>query len=213
LERLNTSLLGFGVYPEHAIVDTLIGNHMDKETETFGLDPESLSQIWQIGSDTDDPDQTAECDDRRAELLRDRLAERLPFSTSDDTIHWEAPDEFRSVLFSLANEPVGRILLSPDVGVELLERVKQHGKALSRRATTETEHQTANVIYYAAIAKALALCRKKISSFSLTSLADSFVLLSESNWLTRELTELFEEAHKVCIRRRETHGKGRKPSD
>ena len=39
--------------------------------------------------------------------------------------------------------------------LELIEKIKRHGKRLSQTTSSEIEHETANVIYYAAIASAL----------------------------------------------------------
>ena len=171
------------------------------------MDPESLARLWQIGSETDSSPSSSSSEEEMAALLNDRLAEKLSFSPSTKTSPWKKTDELRSVLLSLIDRPIGAILDDPNADLPLLGQIKNHGRALSECAVSDAEHRTANVIYYAAIARALMLHGEKITSYAWSNLTKSFKTLSRIGWLTPKLTELFEEACDYCQSREEPHGR------
>ena len=82
----------------------------------------------------------------------------------------------------------------PQIYEELIEKIKRHGKRLSQTTSSEIEHETANVIYYAAIASALVFYDEKITQFSYKNLEESFSVFMQTEWISNDLKELFEKA-------------------
>jgi hypothetical protein len=72
--------------------------------------------------------------------------------------------------------------------------MKNYGRRLSEQARTESEHHTANVVYYAAIASALVFHEQRITSFSNKELKLSFTLLGKAKWIPSDLSRLFRKA-------------------
>lgn len=165
---------------------------MDRESTAFGLSPKKVVDLLRIGSDTSstssDPEQ------EKAELLCNRLNEKLPVSASSSRKLAKKQGQMRRTIDALAGEPIGKLLQDPKTDMTLLRKAKNYGRGLSEQARTEAEHHTANVIYYAAIASALVFHNQRITNFSNKDLELSFTLLSKAKWIPSDLTGLFRKA-------------------
>ena len=94
----------------------------------------------------------------------------------------------------------------------VLEKVKQYGARLSRAAQSEDEEQTANVIYYAAIAASVMFLGEKITEHSYTDLERSFSTLSKVSWITNELRRHFSKAASVCQEKERQRNQDERPN-
>ena len=72
------------------------------------------------------------------------------------------------------SESIRNLLVNPTTDIQLINKIKEHGKILSQKAQVDIEHDTANAIYYAAIAHALVCHNLKITKFSYEELEKSF---------------------------------------
>jgi hypothetical protein len=166
---------------------------MDKESTAFGLSPKKVVDLLRIGSD---PRPTSRVPERvKAELLRNRLSETLPVSSSSSGKLAKEQGQMRRMIDTLASDPIGKILQNPKTDINLLRKTKNHGRRLSEQAKTESEHHTANVIYYAAIASALVFHNQRITRFSSKDLETSFTLLGKAKWIPSDLSSLFRKAN------------------
>ena len=53
---------------------------MDKDSTTFGLKPDKLAQLWNTGCKIDQSDSEESDEQIKADILCDRLAQKLPFN-------------------------------------------------------------------------------------------------------------------------------------
>lgn len=171
---------------------------MENEPPTFGLRPEKLAQLWNIGSDTNQLEKAVDKDNRKAELLRDRLAETLTVNPSQAESRQKDRGDMRSVIDSLADEPIDKLINNPNTGVALLRKVKDYGRKLSENAASEAEYQVANIIYYAAIASALVFHGRRITKFSYKNLEKYLRRFNKENWIPKVLLGLFKKASEYC---------------
>lgn len=171
---------------------------MDEESTAFNLSSEQLAHLLGIGSRIGGDENQVDQEQRKAELLRDLLAAKLP---ADEVLLESLPTVVRRAcqeLQPLAGESFGNLLQDPGTDITTIRRIKDYSKKLTKAAESEIEHDAAGAIYYAAIAGALVFHEKKITSFSYEELVDSFSVLTKNSWLTPDLARLFRKARKLC---------------
>jgi len=164
---------------------------------TLGLCPERLAKLLDVGSiDVDDGGRSSPSK-AAADLMRRRFGDPLHIEGRAESVTAVlggpcgemAPGEGR---------PLGDVLLDPDTPLEILETIKQYGKALASRWDEGPEHVVAVTIYYAAIAAALSFHRRKITSRSRRELSDSLRVLMNDQWIIPGLARLFDTVHTLC---------------
>ncbi len=171
---------------------------MDKKSSTFGLSAEKLSNILKIGSDTSRAKGQTDQEQIKAKLLQEWLSTSLPL---DKVLVESLPSILARVcrqLQPLAHESFGNLLQDPKVDIEAIKKIKDHSKKLVKSAKSDSEHEAAAAIYYAAIANALVFHKHRITKISYQNLEDTFSSLAKSNWLSPELVELFKKAQTFC---------------
>ena len=172
---------------------------MGKSKANRDLSPKKVALLLQIGPKAAEAGPI--CPDTvKAELLRDRLANHLPSQGLAGRQLLACLRDLRDILVSSIGESIERVLLAPETPIEALRRVKEYGASLSRSAQSEAERDTANVIYYGAIASALVFHGRRITQFKLEDLELAFTTLSDLSWLPRDLAGHFREAVCSCKR-------------
>jgi len=177
---------------------------MEDKPTTFGLGRQELARLWQVGADTPDDRGGPSEEHKRAELLRDRLAEPWP---PDSAAARPLPEPLAIVLEQfkpLAGCCVGDLLFDPDADPSVIWQIKDSYKERARSGSATLERDAATVIYYAAIANALlfheALLRDdKITTFSNKELHEHFSRLLSIPWLTPDLVSLFKTAREKLL--------------
>lgn len=175
---------------------------MKKQPKTFGLSPQKLAQVWNIGSDTEKPDQAIDQENKKAEVLQDRLMETLRISSSVTKSYPNDQANLQSIINSIADKSIDKLLQNPKTNIAILRKVKDHGKRLSKKAESKTEYHVANTIYYAAIANALIYHDRRITKFSYIDLEKYFRRLGNENWIPEYFRSIFTRAGEYCDIRR-----------
>ena len=171
---------------------------MSKETTAFGLSPDKLAQLLSIGSDSGQDKNEMNQEQKKTELLHDRLAEPLPFGRTTIEKLTKIPISFGDSIGAVAGDSIGELLKNQQTELSTLRKIKDFSKKLSKRANTTAEHDTANTMYYAAIASALVFHKKRITKFSYKDLEHSFSVFNKAMWIPSNLKELFRKAHQYC---------------
>jgi hypothetical protein len=170
---------------------------MGQEEKDSGLTPRKVALMLKIGADPSEAEPVAP-EMAKAELLRDRLAGRLPSEGLARRQLLASLEDFRQIVMQSEGPSMGQCLLAHDTPLKVLRRIKEHGAALSRSALSDIEHETANVIYYGAIASALIFHRKRITQFKRDDLQGAFAALAVLSWLPPSLAEHFRQAVQSC---------------
>jgi hypothetical protein len=171
---------------------------MDKRQTTFGLSPEKIAELLNIGSGIAQSEKEANQNQIKAELLRDRLAETLPLNPSMLKFMPKVLVHMCHKLEVLAGKPIGKLILDPQTDISLVKNIKDYSKNLSESAKTEAENDTSVAIYYAAIANALVYHNLHITKFSFQSLRRSFYSLVSKPWMSADFVNLFKKAKQIC---------------
>ena len=171
---------------------------MKKDTTSFGLEPEQVQRLFNIGGDVKDPDKKMDRHQGKDEMLHRRLAETLPLDKFQIDMLPAVLGKLCHTMGLLAGETLLSLALNPVTDMTLIERIKRYGKELSARAKSKDEHEVATAIYYAAIASALAFHDTRMSRFSYQKLATAFSRLIREEWISSELCVLYKIAHKYC---------------
>jgi hypothetical protein len=186
---------------------------VEDEHTTFGLSREKLARLWEVGDDTPAGQDGSTEEQKKAELLRDRLAEPLLL---DPTATRMLPETLSFVLEQfrpLMGCSVGDLLLDPDTDPSVVWQIKDRYKERAQPAvrvagqscSSELEREVATVIYYAAIANALSFHEEsllrddKITTFSYKELNEHFSRLLNIPWLTPDLVGLFKRARESLL--------------
>jgi hypothetical protein len=167
-------------------------------TTTFGLKPEKLVTLLRLGSDSTEDGHKPDLEQQKADYLQSRLEEHLPFESSVKKSLPKVLTEFHDTLAATAHEPIGKFLLSPQTELDLIKRIKDYSKELSKSSASEVEHCIANTLYYAAIASALVLYGQRITRFTWEELDNSLGLLTKEKWISKNIIELFNKARQYC---------------
>jgi hypothetical protein len=171
---------------------------MAEEKTVYGAKSTKLAQLLGIGTEYAQAADLRSDMQRKADLLCDLLAAKLPlYSSPGETFSCQGAG-FPRTITSVLSESIEHHLLQKETTIATLERIKTHGAQLARTASSPVEHEPANVLYYGAIAGALVYHKRRITEFSLEELGTSFSRLSTLSWLTSPLSKLFEKATGTC---------------
>lgn len=170
---------------------------MAENSTTFGLSPKKMTELLRIGGDEHNYEKGISAEQKKAELLVDRLAEPLLLEPSVSKLLPSIPSLLSGAIDIYDKEPVGDLLQNPKVEVSLLMKVKNYNNRLSKSSESEIECDIAVALYYSAIASALVFHNKKISRFSYKNLEAAFSSLIGKSWITPELVTLFTKAREI----------------
>ena len=174
---------------------------MDKEPSTYGLSPEGLAKILGVGVDAEKLDPEERAIRSKAELLEAMLSGMLPpDSATADALPAIVGRLCREVL-PLEGRTLGEVLLDSTAKLEVIKKIKDHGKRLAARKRDETEHAASVAIYFGAIASALLFHDAKITQHSYKNLASSFGMLIDKPWVPSDLARHLSKARKACEKR------------
>jgi len=175
---------------------------MDKRPTTLGLKPDKLAGLWNIGSDAEEAERSADPDSKKTELLRDLLAGPLPTRLPKTTSRSKKRTHRKTVVSFRPDVPIEKLLQNPETDIAILRGIKDHGKKLSGKAKSKVEYHAANTIYYAAIASALVFHDRRITKFSYKDLQEYFRRLDQEKWIPEALRQHFARACEYCRVRR-----------
>ncbi len=171
---------------------------MSKHRTAFGLDAGRVARLFKVAAQDDKHSQPVDSEQQKAELLSERLSKKFNAdAVIVKALLGRAQEDLESLDF-IEDKTVLELVLDKRSNRTVLEKVKQYGARLSRAAQSEVEEQTANVIYYAAIAGSVVFLGEKITELSYTDLEKSFRTLSKVSWITQELNRHFSKAASVC---------------
>ena len=169
---------------------------MHDEPTTFGLSPQQVADLLNVGADT-----AAMPDDKehqKAELLSNLLNATVPAWLAPEQASSEKGEGWMRTVEPLAGDPVARLLQDPGTDMSLVRRIKDHSSRMSSIAGSKAEHQATNTVYFAAIAHALVFHDQRITRLSYHDLRKAFHSLSGQRWIPGWLTSMFEGAGKKC---------------
>jgi len=181
--------------------------YMDKETTTFGLKSQKLAQLWNIRSEEEEGTNKDIKDKTKAELLCDRLAQKISIENFLAQILPKAFAETCKNIQPFTGNSYGVLLNDPLTEIIILKKIKEENKKLAQHKNSDIEYEIITVIYYAAIASALVYHDQKITSFSYDHLKDKYISLLNNTWLTADLRNLFQEALNSCSRKLQSEKK------
>ncbi len=170
---------------------------MKMKTTAFGLSTEKISDLLKVCTDSS-PEVDMETKQDKIELLQDRLSETLLEGSLKGSPLSEELIYLCRISGIAAGESIRNLLSNPTTDIQLINKIKEHGKTLSSNTQAEADHDTANAIYYASIAHALIYHHSKITKFSYEELEKSLAVFTQKEWLSKDLLELFEKAIKYC---------------
>ena len=171
---------------------------MDKDSTTFGLKPDKLAQLWNMGGKMEKGKNEGGLERTRAELLRDRLAKKMPLDHVMEQILPKTLSQICKDIQPFTGNSYGALLNDPAVDITVLTRIKNKNKELAQHVSSEAEYDVTKVIYYAAIAGALIHHDRLITSFSYGHLRDKYASFLENTWLTPDILTLFQKALDFC---------------
>ncbi len=171
---------------------------MSEKSKTFGLSPEKIAELLRMGADEHNYEKAISAEQKKAELLVDRLTEPLPLSPSIMKLLPDISSLLTGVVGGCDSESIGNLLKSPEVEISVLRKIKNYNNDLSKCAESKIKRDVAVVLYYGALASALVIYNKRISRFSYKNMERSFSSLIGKSWITTDLVKLFTKAREIC---------------
>jgi hypothetical protein len=150
---------------------------------------------------------------KKTELLQDRLSETLLTGSLKDSPLSKELTHLCHISGISAGESIRNLLTNPGTDIELIEKIKDHGKSLSQSTKADVEHDIANAIYYAAIAHALIYHNIKITKFSYEELEKALALFAQTDWVSTDLLNLFNSAAQYCRNQLNKNSEGEKENE
>jgi hypothetical protein len=168
-----------------------------KRTSTFGMTLEQLRELFNVGTEL--PKRGSGSDEMsKRDLLEFRLAQNLPLDRKQLNQLPEVLSQLCQTMGQLTGDVVGEILQRPSSDLGTIRRLKKQAKYWAARAGSKDEHDTAAVIYYAAIAHALVFHDRQITQFSHQALVAQYSRLIAWRWMPEDLVVLFKLARAHC---------------
>lgn len=171
---------------------------MDKDSTTFGLKPDKLAHLWNIGGKTEQSKIEEDQEKTKVELLRDRLAQKIPLDHVVAQILPKALAQVCKDIQPFTGNSYGTLINDPLTDVTILKKIKDDNKKLAQHISSDDEYDVVTAIYYAAIASALVYHNQRITSFSYDHLNEKYISLLGNSWLTSDLRNLFQKARNCC---------------
>jgi hypothetical protein len=169
-----------------------------KRTSTFGMTIQQLRELFDVGRGL--PKRVKKGDDgSKRELIEFRLAQNLPLDKGQLEQLPEVLSQLCQTMGQLTGDVVGEILRNPSSDLRTIRRLKRHAKRWATKAASKDEHDTAAVVYYAAIAHALVFHDRQITQFSHQMLVSQYSRLIAWQWMPNDLTVLFKLARAYCL--------------
>ena len=175
---------------------------MKEETTAFGLNKKKLAHLLRLGSRAEDSGKTDDPDVAKSQMLWEYLSHTLPPDGSRLALLPAMLAELCRATDLLDGEPIGSLLEDSGTDLAIIRGVKEYAKLLSRNASSESEHDAATAVYYAAIAHALVHHNVRITRLSHRRLHDAFALLIEAGWVSKRLKSLLREASDCCRKKK-----------
>ncbi len=171
---------------------------MEKDSTTFGSDPDKLAKLWTICVDVKKDRINLNENEVKSELLHDMLADKIPLDQAVARILPKVLAQLCKDIKLFTGNSIGFLLSDPDTELSIIRKIKDYCKSLSKNVRSEAEHDVVAAIYYAAIASALINYNQRITSFSYKNLQSAFSSMIEVKWMTPDLTAIFQKAHAYC---------------
>ena len=174
---------------------------MKKPARKIHLNDEQTARLLQLGLNAPDANACRDVTDRRRELLSDMLCSKLPV---DQILMKRLPSLLKALseeLTVISGAPLGNYLTNPSSKPVVLRHIKDHAKTLGGSAKSKMQEEVAKIVYFAAIAAALAFHQTRLSEQSYQDLQRSFQLCGRQDWIPKDLAKLFAEAEGICRRR------------
>lgn len=166
---------------------------MDEPADNLRLNNRQRTRLLQLGLGPDRPAFPPNGDEQRGDLLCDVL--RFPFLTQPLEQGTSLVDGMPfPVLRAIAGPPLRELLLDPATDVSTLRRIKEYAKSLGNNAESDADRDVFLTIYFAAIAAAAVLHKKRITEHSNQDLQRFFTFFAEAAWMPLILTGLFSSA-------------------
>jgi len=165
---------------------------------TNSLNPNKLGRLLKLYSETEEDTNSSIPEQQKTLLLTNFLSGAMPLES--DVIR-ELPILMQEMYGDnprLEGISLHELILDPKTALNDLDAAKELAKKKVNNAQSQAEKEVAGVVYYAAIAAAIAFHGEKITQHPYGQLRKSFESLSSKKWILLELIDLFKTAINSC---------------
>ena len=168
-----------------------------KKKSFLDLHKDTLYDLLKLCAEAEACDKQVDPDRLRCEQLEDLLSGPLPETQSMRTSHSDHLGSVCDLSGLSASVSLRDLILDPDTDLQILQRIRKHGKTVIRQAETALDRETGGILYHAAIASALVLHNQRISKLAHDDMITAFTALAEASWLPTDMKRLFKQAVKA----------------
>ena len=171
---------------------------MNESSIPSDLSPEKVGRLLKIYTEREERADSTSSDQQKTLLLKSYLSDALPLSSQVLQSLPVLMQQIYSEASRLEGQSLYELLLDPNTALDHLRVVKELTKKKVDSAQTRDEKEVAEILYYAAIAAAVAYHDETISKKSYGKLKEALEYLSNKEWVFTELKELFIAARNKC---------------
>ena len=171
---------------------------MNESSIPSDLSPEKVGRLLKIYTEREERADSTSSDQQKTLLLKSYLSDALPLSSQVLQSLPVLMQQIYSETSRLEGQSLYELLLDPNTALDHLRVVKELTKKKVDSAQTRDEKEVAEILYYAAIAAAVAFHDEKISKKSHEKLKEALEYLLSKEWIFTELKELFIAARNKC---------------
>jgi hypothetical protein len=164
-----------------------------EETDKLSLTNGQKTRLLGLALEPDKPAFAADADEERGDLLWDILRQPLPMDRPSREALSAGSNGPYQRLQTMLGPPLGEVLQNPKTDIIIFRQIKDLAKRLGEQAAPKAEKDVFLVVYFAAIAGALAFHNERITRHSNQDLIRFFGLYGEAGWVSTEIKGLFRK--------------------
>jgi len=180
---------------------------MSKDDITSDLGPKDLSKLFKICSEKETDDKPVNSNQKRKELLLDRLADTIQLENITNTALSAEMKHLCEISGISTGTTIRDLIVTPETDIRFIRKLKDNYKSSFKISKSKAEQDAATAIYYAAIGHALIFHGKRITSFSYKELSEAFSKFSRIKWISHDLREIYKKAQEYCGNKADTSDK------
>lgn len=171
-------------------ISAMRGHVMSGKTENLQLNDEQKTRLLGLGLEPAESAKERDADEVRGDLLCDILRCALPVTQHLPGTTRDVPPGFLSIF----GPSLGELLRDPKTDIAVLRQIKEYAKDCGRTVRSDVEKEVFLVVYFAAIAAALASNGRQITEHADCDLIQFFRTYAIAAWIPNDLSRLFRDA-------------------
>ncbi len=179
-----------------------VGHGVTRKTDNLELTDKQKTRLLNLALEPVQSNTPPDANEERGDLLCDVLSYPLSAASHPPNGTKSVPPVDQSVF----GPTLGQLLGCPETDIAVLRQIKDYAKACGSDAQSDVHKDVFLVVYFAAIAGALAFHRTDMTEHKKSDLKHFFGQFSHFPWMPARLRDLFLQAIRFCSPSEQSQG-------